>query len=61
VKSVDVDRIDFATLAPLVAVIVALALYPQFILHRSDRAVTAKVAAARQVEGPVASRQSPGS
>jgi NADH-quinone oxidoreductase subunit M len=61
VDSRDVDRIDFAALAPLVAVIVALGLYPQFILHRSDKAVTAKVAAARQAESPVASRQSPGS
>jgi NADH-quinone oxidoreductase subunit M len=43
VESRDVDRLDLATIAPLVAVIVALGLYPQFILHRSDKAVTAKL------------------
>jgi len=58
VESRDLDRLDFATIAPLVAVIVALGLYPHFILHRSDKAVTGKLP---QNQSPVASRQSPGS
>ncbi len=41
VESRDLDRLDFVTIAPLVAVIVALGLYPQFVLHRSDKATTA--------------------
>jgi len=60
VESRDVDRLDFAAIAPLVAVIVALGLYPQFVLHRSDKATTARISAAQQVQSPVASRQSPG-
>jgi NADH-quinone oxidoreductase subunit M len=53
-------RLDFATIAPLVAVVVALGVYPQFILDRSEEATVSKISAARQVESPVASRQSPG-
>jgi NADH-quinone oxidoreductase subunit M len=60
VESRELDRLDLAAIAPLVAVIVALGLYPQFVLHRSDKATTAKVSAARQAQAPVASRQSPG-
>jgi len=53
VESRDLDRLDFVTIAPLVGVIVALGVYPQFVLHRSEDAVKDKV--------QVATRQSPGS
>jgi NADH-quinone oxidoreductase subunit M len=43
VDSRDVNTLDLVTIAPLVAVIVALGLYPQFVLDRSERAVTAKI------------------
>jgi NADH-quinone oxidoreductase subunit M len=43
VESRDLGRLDFVTIAPLVAVIVALGLYPHFVLNRSDEATTAKV------------------
>jgi NADH-quinone oxidoreductase subunit M len=46
VESRELDRLDLVTIAPLVAVIVALGLYPQFVLHRSDSAVTSKVSSA---------------
>jgi NADH-quinone oxidoreductase subunit M len=43
VESRDLDRLDLAAIAPLVAVIVALGLYPHFVLDRSDKAVTGKL------------------
>ncbi len=46
VASREMSRADAAVLAPLVAAIVALALYPQLALHRSERSVQASVAAA---------------
>jgi NADH-quinone oxidoreductase subunit M len=39
-ESRDLSAADGLVLVPVVAVILALALYPQFVLHRSDRAVT---------------------
>ena len=41
VESRDLGPRDMAVLAPLVACIVALAFYPQLILHRTDRSATA--------------------
>jgi NADH-quinone oxidoreductase subunit M len=46
VKSRELTPMDVAVLAPLLAVIVFLALYPQGALRRSERSVTASVAAA---------------
>jgi NADH-quinone oxidoreductase subunit M len=43
VSSRDLDRGDLALIAPLVAAIVALGVYPQLILGRSEAATTAKV------------------
>jgi NADH-quinone oxidoreductase subunit M len=42
---------DGAVLVPLVAVILFLALYPQFALRRSERAVSAAVSAAHALSG----------
>ena len=43
VASRDISRIDLAAIVPLVAVIVALGVYPQFVLGRSEAATVAKV------------------
>jgi NADH:ubiquinone oxidoreductase subunit 4 (subunit M) len=49
VESRDLGLRDTAVLAPLVACIVALAFYPQLILHRTDRSATASVHAASNI------------
>jgi NADH-quinone oxidoreductase subunit M len=46
---------DGAVLVPLVAVILFLALYPQFALHRSEGSVNTAVAAASRAASPAAS------
>jgi NADH-quinone oxidoreductase subunit M len=40
-ESRELSRWDFGLIAPLVAVIVALGVYPQFVLERSEKSVTA--------------------
>jgi NADH-quinone oxidoreductase subunit M len=45
----DLGALDFALLAPLTAVIVALGVYPQVVLERSQKTTTAKVAPAARV------------
>jgi NADH-quinone oxidoreductase subunit M len=55
VASREIGRIDLAGVVPLVAVILALALYPQFVVHRTEKATTASIAQARIVQ-EVASR-----
>ena len=50
-ESHELDAIDFAAIAPIVAVIVALGVYPQLLLERSDEAVTAKIDRAAQIAG----------
>ncbi|NLT05557.1 MAG: NADH-quinone oxidoreductase subunit M [Solirubrobacterales bacterium] len=49
VEGGDICRTDLALLAPLVAVIVALGVYPQLILERTDAATTAQVTAAEAI------------
>jgi NADH-quinone oxidoreductase subunit M len=49
VESRDVDRLDFAAIAPLVAVIVALGVYPHFVVDRTERATTAAIEEPRNV------------
>ena len=49
VESREVRPVDLAVLAPTVAVILALAFYPQFVLKRSDPSVSASVAQAQPV------------
>src|SRR3954454_5209413 len=48
VESRDLDRLDLVTIAPLVAVIVALGLYPQFVLQRSEKTTVDKIHAAAE-------------
>jgi NADH:ubiquinone oxidoreductase subunit 4 (subunit M) len=45
-RSYDISLLDGAVLAPMIAVIVFLALYPQLALHRSERSVKNAVAPA---------------
>ena len=47
VVSREMDRLDLATIAPVVAVIVALGVYPNLVISRTDKATTAKIAPAR--------------
>ena len=56
VKSRDIDGLHLAAVAPLVAVIVALGLYPQFVIERTEDATTASIAAAKDIGEEVASR-----
>jgi NADH-quinone oxidoreductase subunit M len=58
VEGGDLCRLDFAMIAPIVAVIVALGVYPQLILDRSEEATTAQVKpAAAAVAGEPAHRE----
>jgi NADH:ubiquinone oxidoreductase subunit 4 (subunit M) len=43
----EMSRSDFALIAPLVAVIVFLGVYPQFVLQRSEKSTTAQVQAVK--------------
>jgi NADH-quinone oxidoreductase subunit M len=45
----DLSLLDFGVIAPIAAVIVALGVYPQLILERTEDATTAQVAAAAKV------------
>jgi NADH-quinone oxidoreductase subunit M len=46
VESSEIDGLNLAAIAPLVAVIVALGLYPNFVVDRTERATTAAIAEA---------------
>ena len=48
VASRDIDRVNLAAVAPLVAVIVALGLYPHFVVHRTERDTGQAIAEVRQ-------------
>jgi NADH-quinone oxidoreductase subunit M len=47
VESREMGRLDLAAIAPLVAVVVALGVYPQFVVERTERATVARIAEAR--------------
>src|SRR3954447_14997764 len=61
VESRDLGALDLAAIAPLTLVIVALGVYPQLMLDRTDEATTAKVEAAQAVASgePRASQAAP--
>jgi NADH:ubiquinone oxidoreductase subunit 4 (subunit M) len=46
VESREIDGLNLAAVAPLVAVIVALGLYPHFVVHRTEKATTAAISEA---------------
>jgi NADH:ubiquinone oxidoreductase subunit 4 (subunit M) len=48
-ESRELSRWDFGLIAPLVAVIIFLGVYPQFVLGRSEKSTTARVPNARNV------------
>ena len=50
-ESAEVGGLGLFAIAPLVAVVVALGIYPQFVLERTERATVSKVAPAAQVAG----------
>jgi len=47
VRPRELARLDLGAIAPLVAVIVALGLYPQLVLHRTEKATVAKIERAK--------------
>jgi NADH-quinone oxidoreductase subunit M len=49
-ESLEISLRDAAVLVPLVACILALAFYPQLILHRTDRSATDSVQAAKTTQ-----------
>jgi NADH-quinone oxidoreductase subunit M len=49
VESREIDRLHLSALVPLVAVVIALGLYPNFVVHRTERATTAAISQARAV------------
>jgi NADH-quinone oxidoreductase subunit M len=53
VESRDVDRVNLAAIVPLVAVIVAVGVYPNFVVHRTEKDVAKSIAPAR----PAAAQQ----
>jgi NADH-quinone oxidoreductase subunit M len=56
VESREVDGLNLAAIAPLVAVIVALGVYPNFVVQRTETSTTAAIEPARSVAEQVASR-----
>ena len=50
----EAGRLELTAIAPLVAVVVALGVYPQFVLGRTDRATTAKLDPAQQAAAAAA-------
>jgi NADH-quinone oxidoreductase subunit M len=56
IASRDVGRLDLAAIAPLVAVIVALGVYPHFVVDRTEGATTAAIEEARGIGQEVAAR-----
>src|SRR5205807_2195671 len=52
----EITRGELVAVAPLVLVILVLAFYPQFVLHRTESTVKATVAAAAPASGAVAAR-----
>ena len=50
VDSRDIDRLHLSALVPLVAVVIALGLYPNFVVHRTEQATTGAIAKARAAD-----------
>jgi NADH-quinone oxidoreductase subunit M len=47
VESAEIDRVSLAAVAPLVALVIALGVYPHFVVHRTERDATHAIAEAR--------------
>jgi NADH-quinone oxidoreductase subunit M len=50
-ESRELSRLDLAAIAPLVAVIVALGVYPNFVTHRSEQGTVSKIRGAQEAAG----------
>jgi NADH-quinone oxidoreductase subunit M len=50
VESREIDGINLAAIVPLVAVVIALGLYPNFVVHRTEKDTTKAIAKTRVVE-----------
>ena len=48
VESREIDPVNLAAVAPIVAVVIALGLYPHFVVHRTEPATKQAIAEARQ-------------
>jgi NADH-quinone oxidoreductase subunit M len=59
VDSYDIGLLDAAVLAPLLAVVLFLAFYPQFALHRSEGSVKAAVGEARNLSSQGSAEPTP--
>jgi NADH:ubiquinone oxidoreductase subunit 4 (subunit M) len=61
VESSEIDRVNLAAVAPLVAVIVALGVYPHFVVDRTEKDTATSIAKARQAGAaePTAAIQEP--
>jgi NADH-quinone oxidoreductase subunit M len=51
VESREIDGISFAAIAPVVAVIVALGIYPSFVVERTERSTVQSIEAAKALSG----------
>jgi NADH-quinone oxidoreductase subunit M len=51
VESREIDGVNLAAVAPLVAIVIALGVYPNFVVHRTERGTTQAIAEARQAGG----------
>jgi NADH-quinone oxidoreductase subunit M len=51
VETREIDGINFAAIAPLVAVIVALGIYPNFVVERTERSTVESIQAAKALTG----------
>jgi NADH-quinone oxidoreductase subunit M len=56
VESREIDGLHLAAIVPLAAVIMALAVYPNFVVHRTQKATTASIQEARGFGQVVAER-----
>jgi NADH-quinone oxidoreductase subunit M len=52
VESREIDGLNLVAVAPLVAVIVALGLYPSFVVERTERSTVEQIQAAKQFAQP---------
>jgi NADH-quinone oxidoreductase subunit M len=51
VESREIDGVNLAAVAPLVAIVIALGVYPHFVVHRTEADTGRAIAEARQVAG----------
>jgi NADH:ubiquinone oxidoreductase subunit 4 (subunit M) len=56
VESREIDGLNLMAVAPLVAVIVALGVYPNFVVHRTEKATSASIQEASSGAPQVAER-----